>query len=178
MAKSLRSKSKRNFRSKKREDGIYAATEAARLHRLNAKLMAVVSKDNDGDVPLADAEGEVEDSTGWSSPWLATFGLLDAMDITADTMHSLQHGSAVRLPRRRRARKADMQDNYNPLQEPMEVDTLGAVATRISTHGRRGSRREEWRLSKGLSSRPKSKGMNRQGGLAAVRRPGRSKRRR
>ncbi|KAK0490778.1 hypothetical protein IW261DRAFT_1413245 [Armillaria novae-zelandiae] len=58
MAKSLRSKTKRDFRSKKREDGIYAATEAARLHRLNAKLMAVISKDADGDIPLEGAEGE------------------------------------------------------------------------------------------------------------------------
>ncbi|PBK72818.1 hypothetical protein ARMSODRAFT_880721 [Armillaria solidipes] len=124
MAKSLRSKTKRDFRSKKREDGIYAATEAARLHRLNAKLMAVISKDKDGDIPLEDAEGEVEDST-----------------------------------------------------ESMEVDTPSGV-TRVSTHGRRGSRREEWRASKGLPTRPKSKGMNRQGGIAAVRKPGRSKRRR
>ncbi|KAK0191190.1 hypothetical protein F5146DRAFT_1047409 [Armillaria mellea] len=137
MAKSLRSKTKRDFRSKKREDGIYAATEAARLHRLNAKLMAVMSKDKDGDIPLGDAEGEVEDST---------------------------------VPQ-------DTQDNDTPLQESMEVDTPGSV-TRVSTHGRRGSRREEWRASKGLPTRPKSKGMNRQGGIAAVRRPGRSKRRR
>ncbi|KAK0206313.1 hypothetical protein DFS33DRAFT_1313892 [Desarmillaria ectypa] len=135
MAKSLRSKTKREFRSKKREDGIYAATEAARLHRLNAKLMAVIS---DGDVPLGDAEGEVEDST---------------------------------VPQ-------DTQDNDTPPQESMEVDTPGTGATRISTHGRRGSRREEWRASKGLPVRPKSKGMNRQGGIAAVRKPGRSKRRR
>ncbi|KAK0498550.1 hypothetical protein EDD18DRAFT_1158156 [Armillaria luteobubalina] len=137
MAKSLRSKTKRDFRSKKREDGIYAATEAARLHRLNAKLMAVISKDKDGDIPLEDAEGEVEDST---------------------------------VPQ-------DIQDNDTPLQESMEVDTPGGV-TRVSTHGRRGSRREEWRASKGLPTRAKSKGMNRQGGIAAVRRPGRSKRRR
>ncbi|KAK0242530.1 hypothetical protein EDD85DRAFT_785622 [Armillaria nabsnona] len=178
MAKSLRSKTKRDFRSKKREDGIYAATEAARLHRLNAKLMAVISKDKDGDIPLEDAEGEVEDSTGWSPSWLAAFGLLDAMDITADTMHSLQHGPVK--PRRRRplfAVPQDTQDNDTPLQESMEVDTPGGV-TRVSTHGRRGSRREEWRASKGLPTRPKSKGMNRQGGIAAVRKPGRSKRRR
>ncbi|KAK0468116.1 uncharacterized protein EV420DRAFT_447305 [Desarmillaria tabescens] len=138
MAKSLRSKTKRDYRSKKREDGIYAATEAARLHRLNAKLMAVISKDKDGDIPLGDAEGEVEDST---------------------------------VPQ-------DTPDNDTPLQESMEVDTPSTGAIRISTHGRRGSRREEWRASKGLPVRPKSKGMNRQGGIAAVRKPGRSKRRR
>lgn len=48
----------------------------------------------------------------------------------------------------------------------------------ISTHGPRGSRREEWRLSKGLPALPSRNGMNRQGGVAARRKAGRSKRRR
>ena len=43
MAKSLRSKSKRAFRAKKREDGVYAATHAARLHRLHAKIDAIAA---------------------------------------------------------------------------------------------------------------------------------------
>lgn len=42
MAKSLRSKSKRGFRAKKREDGVYAAAHAARLQRLHAKIDAIV----------------------------------------------------------------------------------------------------------------------------------------
>ncbi|KAG2370024.1 hypothetical protein BDR07DRAFT_1468190 [Suillus spraguei] len=46
MAKSTRSKVKRSFRAKKREEGVYAATEAARLQRLNSKLTAKV---DDGD---------------------------------------------------------------------------------------------------------------------------------
>lgn len=58
--------------------------------------------------------------------------------------------------------------------ESMEVDP----PKRISTHGPRGSRREEWRLSKGLNARPTSRGMNRQGGIAAARNSGRPKRRR
>ncbi|RDB23302.1 hypothetical protein Hypma_009573 [Hypsizygus marmoreus] len=58
MAKSIRSKNKRAFRSKKREDGVYAATEAARLHRLNSKLLTAISKDKEGDVPIQDVEGE------------------------------------------------------------------------------------------------------------------------
>ncbi|KAI0035585.1 hypothetical protein K488DRAFT_42946 [Vararia minispora EC-137] len=41
MAKSTRSKVKRAFRAKKRTEGVYAATEAARLQRLNAKLVAL-----------------------------------------------------------------------------------------------------------------------------------------
>lgn len=49
---------------------------------------------------------------------------------------------------------------------------------RLSTHGPRGSGREEWRKSKGMPIRPAAKGMNRQGGVAARRKAGRAKRRR
>lgn len=84
MAKSLRSKVKREFRSKKREAGVYAATEAARLHRLNAKLVNVVSKDKDGDEVLKDEAAEGEDVPGLC--WIAAFGLLDPEDISVDSM--------------------------------------------------------------------------------------------
>ena len=62
----------------------------------------------------------------------------------------------------------------------MQLDDASASNTtkKISTHGPRGSRREEWRKSKGLSARPKSRGMNRQGGIAAKSKPGRPHRRR
>jgi len=43
MAKSLRSKTKRAFRAKKREEGVYAAAHAARLDRLHAKIEAIVA---------------------------------------------------------------------------------------------------------------------------------------
>ncbi|KAI9574927.1 hypothetical protein HD554DRAFT_128409 [Boletus coccyginus] len=56
MAKSLRSKSKRSFRSKKRESGKYAVAEAARLNRLNAKLAVVKEKDRPRVAPLDTAE--------------------------------------------------------------------------------------------------------------------------
>ncbi|PPQ95516.1 hypothetical protein CVT26_008544 [Gymnopilus dilepis] len=121
MAKSLRSKVKRSFRSKKRETGVYAAAEAARLHRLNSKLRQVTQKDEDGDIPLGEADGE------------------------------------------------DIPDS-------MAVDT--ERPQRVSTHGPRGSRREEWRKSKGMAARPNPHGMNRQGSVAARRKAGRSKRRR
>ncbi|KAF8901706.1 hypothetical protein CPB84DRAFT_1846699 [Gymnopilus junonius] len=85
MAKSLRSKVKRSFRSKKRETGVYAATEAARLHRLNSKLRQVTIEDAEGDVPLGDAEGE--DISGWCS--FATFALLDPNDITPEGLDDL-----------------------------------------------------------------------------------------
>ena len=93
----MRSKVKRSFRSKKRETGVYAASEAARLNRLNAKLISLASKDKDGDIPLE--EGEGEDLSGWC--WFASFGLLDASDITAETMGSMEK-TRRRRPRRRR----------------------------------------------------------------------------
>lgn len=61
MAKSTRSKVKRSFRAKKREEGVYAATEAARLHRLNSKLTA---KNDDNNEELA---GAVEPDTAQGS---------------------------------------------------------------------------------------------------------------
>ncbi|KAE9399035.1 hypothetical protein BT96DRAFT_1019784 [Gymnopus androsaceus JB14] len=139
MAKSLRSKVKREFRSKKREAGVYAATEAARLHRLNAKLVNVVSKDKDGDEVLKDEAAEGED-----------------------------------VP------VAGVPDASNSAEDSMQVDnsTESSSSKRISTHGPRGSRREEWRLSKGLTAQPERKGMNKQGGISARRKAGRSKRRR
>ncbi|ETW84341.1 hypothetical protein HETIRDRAFT_123946 [Heterobasidion irregulare TC 32-1] len=53
-----------------------------------------------------------------------------------------------------------------------------AASKRISTHGPRNSRREQWRASKGLEARPKARGMTRQGTVAARRKSGRPSRRR
>jgi hypothetical protein len=88
MAKSIRSKAKRSFRSKKRETGVYAATEAARLHRLNSKLTSVTSTSKDEEIPPEDEGGE--DMPGWC--WFAVLGLLDAGDITSDSMSNLMTG--------------------------------------------------------------------------------------
>ncbi|KAJ6539155.1 hypothetical protein B0H19DRAFT_960515 [Mycena capillaripes] len=129
MAKSTRSKVKRSFRSKKREEGIYAATEAARLNRLHAKLSSVASMD----LPQTDAERMEDDEDVPGLSWFTTF-------------------------------------------DSIQVEAEGSK--RISTHGPRGSRREEWRKSKGLTPKPSLTGMNRQGGVAARRKAGRSKRRR
>lgn len=60
----------------------------------------------------------------------------------------------------------------------MDVGDAASSTKRISTHGPRGSRNEEWRKSKGLGPRPKSRGMNKEGGIAAKRKAGRSARRR
>ena len=64
---------------------------------------------------------------------------------------------------------------HNTRVGSMDIDT---PQPKVSTHGSRGSRREEWRKSKGLSVHAPRKEMNRQGGLAARRKAGRSKRRR
>jgi len=90
MAKSLRSKTKRAFRSKKRESGVYAAAAAGRLHRLNSKLIQTMQKESDGDVLVGDAE-EGDNFPGWC--WFATFGLLDPNDITLEGLESLATGS-------------------------------------------------------------------------------------
>jgi len=60
MAKSTRSKLKRSFRRTKRETGVFAAHDAARLHRLSAKLKNVVDKDQDGDVAIINEEEDAE----------------------------------------------------------------------------------------------------------------------
>lgn len=97
MAKSLRSKTKRAFRSKKRESGVYAAAAAGRLHRLNSKLIQTIQKDSDGDVLLE----EGDNIPGWC--WFATFGLLDPNDITLEGLESLTTGfpNQKLLPRAR-----------------------------------------------------------------------------
>ncbi|EPT02873.1 hypothetical protein FOMPIDRAFT_1022731 [Fomitopsis schrenkii] len=150
MAKSTRSKVKRHFRAKKRTEGVYAVAEAARLNRLHQKLKVLTTLDKDGDV---DVPEEIADSfSGEESveqrPDGQTTG--DAPAEGADAM-AVDSGSA------------------GPSTEG---------AKRISTHGPRGSRREQWRLSKGMPARPESKGTNRQGGIAAKRKAGRSHRRR
>ena len=90
MAKSLRSKVKRSFRSQKRESGVYAATEAARLNRLNAKLVAIASR-NQNEVAMAEDQEQTSLQTaalpGWC--WFALFGLLDANDITVEAFDAM-----------------------------------------------------------------------------------------
>lgn len=69
MAKSLRSKAKRTFRRVKRETGVFAAADAARLHRLSAKLQAKIKTTKDNDLLptqlLDDAAEGKEIEEGW-----------------------------------------------------------------------------------------------------------------
>lgn len=88
MAKSTRSKVKRHFRAKKRETGVYAVVEAARLERLSAKLTAIRNKDKDGDVEVKDVNPDDEVVAG--SSWSLIFGLLETSDITAENMGVLR----------------------------------------------------------------------------------------
>ncbi|KAG8685712.1 hypothetical protein FRC08_012950 [Ceratobasidium sp. 394] len=139
MAKSMRSKSKRSFRRTKRESGVFAAADAARLERLNRKLAAKVNADKDGDAPMKEEE-QVE----------------------------VQEGTGV----------AEVEGEDATMSGERE-DATSTTPKRISTSGPRGSRREEWRKSKGMAPRSKSQNrMNKHGVIASSKRSGRSKRRR
>lgn len=63
-------------------------------------------------------------------------------------------------------------------EDVMELDGSAEPSKRISTHGPRTSRREAWRVAKGLPAKEKSRGMNKQGMPMARRKAGRSQRRR
>lgn len=105
MAKSTRSKVKRHFRAKKREEGVYAATEAARLHRLSMKLRTLATQEVEDDampegeerVENAEVEGMDEGAGWWSSSdsivdpplWVAALGLVDPDDISPERMGML-----------------------------------------------------------------------------------------
>ncbi|KAH9963181.1 hypothetical protein BC827DRAFT_1193896 [Russula dissimulans] len=148
MAKSTRSKGKRAFRAKKRTEGVYAATEAARLQRLNAKLHTLTT-------PTAEEEEVV---------------------VVGAQAEENEQELDVDIP----VEDADAEMAASPTTEgvdgkPSENST---GKKKISTHGPRGSRREQWRASKGMTPRPKSRGTNRQGTLASRYKPGRSHRRR
>jgi hypothetical protein len=54
----------------------------------------------------------------------------------------------------------------------------GSAPKKVSTSAPRDTRRESWRLSKGMSARPKNKGQNGLGQAAGRRKAGRPKRRR
>lgn len=93
MAKSIRSKVKRSFRSKKRESGVYAATEAARLQRLNTKLQQTIKGDQGGETDV-DPMDAATDNPGWS--WFVHLGMLDSSDITLDSLSNFpSHSSRI-----------------------------------------------------------------------------------
>ncbi|KAL5508328.1 hypothetical protein ACEPAH_5947 [Sanghuangporus vaninii] len=88
MAKSTRSKVKRAYRAKKREDSVYAAIEAARLERLSSKLRAIREADKEGDVELADVVDEEDTPVpGWS--WFLLLGLVDHSDVNLESLERI-----------------------------------------------------------------------------------------
>jgi hypothetical protein len=95
MAKSTRSKVKRAFRAKKRTEGVFAAAEAARLQRLNAKLRALTTaapaatgeEEEGGDFGREKEKDQDVDIPG--SCWFTAFGLLDHQDISPALLQSL-----------------------------------------------------------------------------------------
>jgi hypothetical protein len=100
MAKSLRSKSKRSFRAKKRTEGIFAATEAARLHRLNSKIRAHISAPPpEDDTPPVEQKEELaaEEQTG--PYWFELLGLLAHDELGAENLQALD--TLVRVCERR-----------------------------------------------------------------------------
>ncbi|KIM23697.1 hypothetical protein M408DRAFT_332188 [Serendipita vermifera MAFF 305830] len=64
----------------------------------------------------------------------------------------------------------------SPADATMDLDN--GESKKISTHGRRLSRNQEWRAAKGLSVLKKTGKLNRKGELSASRKAGKSKRRR
>ncbi|KAI0285037.1 hypothetical protein BGY98DRAFT_1087334 [Russula aff. rugulosa BPL654] len=148
MAKSTRSKVKRTFRAKKRTQGVFAAADAARLQRLNKKLHALTT---------AAVAKEEEEEEGEREQQDVDLPVKDADgDVEVEMMSPPPTSEGIDGGRK----------------------TSEKSTGKISTHGPRGSRRERWRASKGMTPRPKSRGMNGQGTIAARRKPGRAHRRR
>ncbi|KAF8271785.1 hypothetical protein EI94DRAFT_1720016 [Lactarius quietus] len=135
--------------------------EAARLQRLNAKLCALttagVDEEDTGNTNKEEEEerGAGQDARMSGSCWFAAFGLMDPLDVSPAAMHRLGLG--------RRVEKSAAAQKFKG---------------KVSTHGPRASRREQWRVSKGMTPQAKSKGLNRQGSAAARYKSGRPHRRR
>lgn len=109
MGKSIRSKSKRSFRAKKRDDSVYAAVHAARLNRLHRKLKEITLTDKDGDLEVEDVsefEDERQGGEGTTQGWCShlLLGLIDPEDITTDRVGNVGRSALVGLSGRRYSR--------------------------------------------------------------------------
>ncbi|KAG0705448.1 hypothetical protein DFH29DRAFT_906543 [Suillus ampliporus] len=131
MAKSTRSKVKRSFRAKKRDEGVYAATEAARLHRLNSKLAAKI---DDGDEELAEpVEGDA--AQGDLDPTTAP----DAMDLD-DAAKSSTKSVSTHGPRNSRREEWRRSKGMTPVPKFTRMNRQGLPAARRKS-GRPSRRR-------------------------------------
>ncbi|KAI0751396.1 hypothetical protein C8Q80DRAFT_1268639 [Daedaleopsis nitida] len=154
MAKSTRSKVKRSFRAKKREEGVYAVTEAARLQRLNIKLRKLTAAEKEADEEADDEmqmEGEKNEveGAGWSPPllgsssspsrpeslWLMALGLVDPDEITPERLSDLAKlaGSVAASKRRDRSLGGRRVASRGSLKR-----LLGAPALGVETIGTTG----------------------------------------
>jgi len=132
---------------------VFAVADAARLQRLNAKLHALTTA-------AAAAAEEEEEEEGQKEQQDVDLPVKDADgDVEVEV---------------------EMMSPPPPPEEGIDGGrrTPEKSTGKISTHGPRESRRERWRVSKGMTPRPKSRGMNGQGTIAARRKPGRAHRRR
>jgi hypothetical protein len=160
MAKSLRAKSKVAARRKKRTDSHYAVADAERMARVHANLTGKGKAQEGGKAAAEDKEDEAEEE-------------------------AVEGGMAVdgedapgALPRSVLVARSSADDISPRPDHSLLTRARTAPAKKISTSGARDTRREQWRESKGLPIRPKSKGLNNQGGAAAKRKAGRPGRRR
>jgi Protein of unknown function (DUF2423) len=86
MAKSLRSKVKRSFRAKKREEGVYAAASAARLARLNSKLSAIAQTEAQNTEEDQENVDQAQEVPGW---WIHRLALLNPDDLHPEDLGSI-----------------------------------------------------------------------------------------
>ena len=149
MAKSIRSKAKMAARRKKRESGNYHAADAARVARLSARLLGKKGKkDVEGDeVMEEEPEAQVEDEGEWSI-CLHLFLALFTLSSNA-------------------RRQGDYRAMLIPSSEPSEK--------KVSTSAPRGSRKNNWRNSKGVQGK---RGKVSATGLGGGKRPFKPNRRR
>jgi len=148
MGKSIRSKSKRTFRRTKREEGTFAVADAARLQRLSSKLASRRGPETGALLKAVQREAEGGDS-GVGNDDAAVDAPTEPVD-DAD------------------AAAADI----------MDLDNKTPSSSKVSTHGPRNSRREQWRASKGLVPRKTTTKINKQGVVVSTKKAGRSQRRR
>lgn len=102
MAKSIRSKTKRFYRAKKREDSVYAAVHAARLNRLHRKLKEITLTDKEGDVDVEEVS-QFSDDEGTKMqgrcprPFALSytvFGLLNPEDLMVESVYYGNRGAS------------------------------------------------------------------------------------
>jgi hypothetical protein len=157
MAKSLRSKVKNAARRKRRTQTHYAVAGAERVQRISDKLLGKGKEKADGDA----AEGEEGEGEAVNDEQVDGDATMEEGELRTGLICTASQ-CAVR----------------RNLCRAFHADKPPSAPKKISTSAPRDSRRESWRLSKGMSARPKSRGQNSLGQSSGRRNAGRPKRRR